>query len=154
MSGHEVQNDRGLQEANTLLTKEQIDEKARHLLGKMSLKEKIQQMSGSTPFLRGLWEAFFTYNIRPLPSGENARLSIPVICFSDGPRGVVMNHSTCFPVTMARGASWDTALEERIGDAIGVEARSLGVNFMGSVCINLLRHPAWGRAQRGSERAA
>ncbi|MCX5991307.1 MAG: glycoside hydrolase family 3 C-terminal domain-containing protein [Chloroflexi bacterium] len=30
---------------------------------------------------------------------------------------------------------------------MGVEAKSLGGNFMGSVCINLLRHPAWGRAQ-------
>ena len=38
-------------------------------------------------------------------------------------------------------------LEERIGDAIGVEARSQGANFFGGVCINLLRHPAWGRAQ-------
>jgi beta-glucosidase len=30
---------------------------------------------------------------------------------------------------------------------MGVEARSQGANIMGSVCINLLRHPAWGRAQ-------
>ncbi len=104
-------------------------------------------MSGSTPLFPGLFEVWLAYNMRPLPAGGNARLSIPAICFSDGPRGVVMNHSTCFPVTMARGASWDNDLEERIGDAMGVEARSLGANFMGSVCINLLRHPAWGRAQ-------
>ncbi len=129
------------------LTKEQVDEKARHLLAQMNLKEKIHQMSGSTPLFPGLFEVWLAYNKRPLPAGENRRLSIPAICFSDGPRGVVMNHSTCFPVTMARGASWDTALEERIGDAMGVETRSLGANFMGSVCINLLRHPAWGRAQ-------
>lgn len=126
---------------------EQVDQRARHLLAQMSLKEKIQQMSGSTPLFPGLFQVWLAYNKRPLASGGNARLSIPAISFSDGPRGVVMNHSTCFPVTMARGASWDTALEERIGDAIGVEARSLGSNFMGSVCINLLRHPAWGRAQ-------
>jgi len=113
----------------------------------MSLREKTEQMSGSTPLFPGLFEVWLAYNKRPLPAGENRRLSIPAICFSDGPRGVVMNHSTCFPVTMARGASWDTDLEERVGDAMGVEARSLGANFMGSVCINLLRHPAWGRAQ-------
>jgi beta-glucosidase len=129
------------------LTKEQVDQKARHLLARMSLKEKIHQMSGSTPLFPGLFEVWLAYNMRPLPAGDNARLSVPPICFSDGPRGVVMNHSTCFPVTVARGASWDTALEERIGDAMGVEARCLGANFMGSVCINLLRHPAWGRAQ-------
>ena len=87
------------------------------------------------------------YNTEPVPAGENLRLGIPGIRFSDGPRGVVMYHSTCFPVAMARGASWDVDLEERIGDAIGVEARAQGANYFGGVCINLLRHPAWGRAQ-------
>jgi beta-glucosidase len=48
---------------------------------------------------------------------------------------------------MARGATFDTDLEERVGDAIGRELRALGGNYFGGVCINLLRHPAWGRAQ-------
>ena len=48
---------------------------------------------------------------------------------------------------MARGAAWDVELEERIGDVIGRELRALGGNFFGGICINLLRHPAWGRAQ-------
>jgi beta-glucosidase len=48
---------------------------------------------------------------------------------------------------MARGASWDTDLEKRIGDAIGRELRALGGNHFGGVCINLVRHPAWGRAR-------
>jgi beta-glucosidase len=30
---------------------------------------------------------------------------------------------------------------------MGKEARALGANFFGGVCINLLRHPAWGRSQ-------
>jgi beta-glucosidase len=147
MAKFKVPGDWGSLKEDARLNKERVDEKARHLLTQMSLKEKIQQMSGSTPFVRGLWDAWLAYNMRPLPAGKNKRLSIPAFCFSDGPRGVVMNHSTCFPVTMARGASWDTDLEEQIGDAMGVEARSQGANIMGSVCINLLRHPAWGRAQ-------
>jgi beta-glucosidase-like glycosyl hydrolase len=48
---------------------------------------------------------------------------------------------------MARGATWDLDLEERIGTAIGRELRAHGANFFGGVCINLPRHPAWGRAQ-------
>jgi beta-glucosidase len=48
---------------------------------------------------------------------------------------------------MARGATWDVELEERVGDVMGVEARSLGANTLAAVCINVLRHPAWGRAQ-------
>lgn len=129
------------------LTAEQIEAKADALVAQLSLTEKIQQMSGDTPFLTGLLDMARAYNARPIPAGENLRLGIPGIRFTDGPRGVVMYYSTCFPVSMARGASWDVDLEERIGDAIGVEARSQGANFFGGVCINLLRHPAWGRAQ-------
>ena len=130
------------------LTKEQIDAKARSLLMQMCLEEKIGQMSGDAPLfsfpaMRDLW----AYNSRAIPAGENLRLGIPGIRFSDGPRGVMMYHSTCFPVSMGRGAAWDVELEARVGDAIGVEARSQGANFFGGVCINLLRHPAWGRAQ-------
>jgi beta-glucosidase len=48
---------------------------------------------------------------------------------------------------MARGATWDVDLEERIGDAIGRELRAVGADQYGGVCVNVLRHPAWGRAQ-------
>ena len=47
------------------------------------------------------------YNDRPIAAGRNPRLLIPPLLFSDGPRGVVLNHSTAFPVAMARGATFD-----------------------------------------------
>jgi beta-glucosidase len=137
----------GILKEDSPLTKEQVEEKARDLLAQMTPEEKIHQMSGDTPLVRGFIELLFAYNRHPVPAGENMRLSIPGIRFSDGPRGIVMYQSTCFPVTMARGASWDIDLEQRVGEAIGIEARSQGANFYGGVCINLLRHPAWGRAQ-------
>jgi beta-glucosidase len=48
---------------------------------------------------------------------------------------------------MARGAAFDTDLERRVGDVIGAELRAAGATLTGAVCINLLRHPGWGRAQ-------
>ncbi len=60
---------------------------------------------------------------------------------------MVIDQATCFPVSMARGATWDVELEERIGDAIGRELRAVGADLFGGVCVNILRHPAWGRAQ-------
>ena len=48
---------------------------------------------------------------------------------------------------MARGASWDRDLERRIGEVMGMEARAQDCNLSGAVCVNLLRHPGWGRAQ-------
>lgn len=139
--------DWGALESASPLSEAEIEEKARFFLGQMSLEEKVAQMSGSLPKLRSMPALILAYNTRPFPAGENRRLVIPPILFTDGPRGVALNSSTCFPVSMARGASWDTHLEERIGDAMGVEARSQGSNLLGSICINLLRHPAWGRAQ-------
>ena len=126
---------------------EQIEAQARALLARMTLADKIGQMSGDTPLFPSLVEMLWAYNTRPMPAGENRKLGIPAIQFTDGPRGVVVYHSTCFPVSMARGATWDPALEERVGEAIGIEARSQGANFIACVCINVLRHPAWGRAQ-------
>ena len=119
----------------------------RALVARMSLDDKIGQMSGDTPIFPHIVEMAWAYNTRPMPAGEDRHLGIPAIRFTDGPRGVVVGHSTCFPVSMARGATWDSALEERVGSAMGVEARSQGANFMACVCINVLRHPAWGRAQ-------
>ena len=55
--------------------------------------------------------------------------------------------ATCFPVSMARGATFDPDLEERIGRAIGTELAGVGATYTGAVCMNLLRHPGWGRAQ-------
>ena len=87
------------------------------------------------------------YNPTPIEAGRIDRRGIEGIRFTDGPRGVVMGNCTAFPVPMARGATFDPALEAEVGDAIGVEARTLGANLFAGVCINLLRHPAWGRAQ-------
>src|SRR5215217_7814946 len=87
------------------------------------------------------------YNLEPITAGAIPRLGVPGVRFSDGPRGAVIGQSTAFPVPMARGATWDPDLEERVGEAIGAEIRAQGGNFFGGVCINLLRHPAWGRAQ-------
>jgi beta-glucosidase len=126
----------------------EIGARAEELLSRMTLEEKVGAMCGDEPFWPGMEEMTEEgYNLRPYVAGENPRLGLPGLRFGDGPRGVVLGASTCFPVSMARGASWDPALEERIGDAIGVELRAQGANFFGGVCINLLRHPAWGRAQ-------
>ncbi len=120
-----------------------------YVIGQMSMKEKVAQMSGSSSLLKLAVDMFIFkhYNRKPYPAGGCKRLGIPPIKFSDGPRGVAMDHSTCFPVAIARGASWDPELEQLIGEAIAKEIRALGANYFGGVCINLLRHPAWGRAQ-------
>lgn len=121
---------------------------AKALYDRLTEDERLHLLDGDTPFWEGM-AAMQTegYNVRPYVHGALARLGIPGIRFVDGPRGCVAGHGTAFPVSMARGATWDLELEERVGDAIGREIRAQGGNFFGGVCINLPRHPAWGRAQ-------
>ncbi|MFA6449504.1 MAG: glycoside hydrolase family 3 C-terminal domain-containing protein [bacterium] len=118
------------------------EELIKKLVGRMTLDEKLFQMGGGARL-----KDLISYGSATFRAGGCKRLGIPALEFTDGPRGVVLNESTCFPVTMARGASWDAELEERVGAAIGQEARAQGANLTGAVCINLLRHPGWGRAQ-------
>jgi beta-glucosidase len=129
------------------LSREQVEEKAQALLEQMTLKEKVWMLNGNWDPVGSFVEYQNRYNPIPIETNGCPRLGISPIAFTDGPRGVVMGHSTCFPVSMARGASFDRSLEKRIGDVIGKEARAQGANYFGGVCINLLRHPAWGRSQ-------
>lgn len=117
------------------------------LLAQLTPGEKLWLLDGDAEFWPGMAEMVQGYNLKPIVMGAVDRLGIPGLRFSDGPRGVVMGRSTAFPVSMARGATWDVALEERVGLAIGREMRAQGANFFGGVCINLPRHPAWGRVQ-------
>ena len=116
------------------------------LVRRMTLREKIKQMSGSAGLL-GLGWMLVAYGSTTYDSGRNKLLGIPAIKFTDGPRGVCLGRSTCFPVPMARGATWDVDLQRRIGSCVGIEARAQGANFYGGVCINVPRHPGWGRSQ-------
>ena len=127
------------------MKEEEIEIFVKEALTELSLKEKVHLMSGNG-FIkyifidRGLFK-------RTIPGGGVNRLGIPTFRFTDGPRGVIIPGSTCFPVSMARAATWDISLEEKVGNVIGKEVRAHGGNLFGGVCINILRHPAGGRAQ-------
>lgn len=123
------------------------DARARKLVDQMSLKEKVGLMRGKlNP--RDVVE-FLTkgYNYRPWGNYGAKRHGVPQMMFCDGPRGVVSFSATCFPVTMARGASFDQDLERRVGEVIGKEVRAAGGNYYGGVCINIPYNPGWGRSQ-------
>lgn len=118
------------------------------LYGLLTEDEKLGLLDGDTPFWEGMrvmvLEGYVTV---PVSMGAVERLGIPGVQFVDGPRGICVGNSTAFPVSMARGATYDVALEERVGTAIGLEGRAQGGTLFAGICINLPRHPAWGRAQ-------
>ena len=60
---------------------------------------------------------------------------------------ISVGYSTAFPVSMARGAAFDLDLEYAIGEAIADEMQAAKETLLLAPCMNLLRHPLWGRAQ-------
>ncbi len=135
-------------------------EKAQAIVNQLTLEQKVYLMAGNIDLqvvdrsaMAQMADAMQGdenhYNVTPYAAGGIAEHNLPPMLFCDGPRGVVCGNwkSTCFPVSMARGASFDPALEEAIGHAIGREVRAYGGNLFAGVCINLPYNPGWGRSQ-------
>ncbi|OJI95756.1 hypothetical protein ASPVEDRAFT_121552 [Aspergillus versicolor CBS 583.65] len=121
---------------------------ARELLHELNEEERLGLLHGDPGFWEGMHKLYTGYYLaNPYVHGEIKRLGIPGIRYCDGPRGVNINKATAFPVSMARGATWDPRVEERVAEVIGLEARVYTANTVGSASINLPRHPAWGRVQ-------
>ena len=112
------------------------------ILRQMTLEDKIALCSG-----KSFWE---TKNFE--------RYGIPSLFMCDGPHGLRkqenaadmlgVNNSrpaTCFPAEVTTACSWDPALLERIGAAIGEEARDQGVGLVLGPGANLKRDPLCGR---------
>ena len=113
------------------------------LLKKLTLEEKCALLSGAE-----------TFKTRGMPEH-----GIPQIWLSDGPHGLRkqagesdhlgLNPSvpaTCFPTASAVANSWDTALGEEIGAALGEEAAAQEVSVVLGPGLNMKRNPLCGRS--------
>lgn len=105
-----------------------VETRVEDLLARMTLEEKIDQLSG---------EGFDTR--------VNKRLGIPALRMADGPAGVRWGQATSFPAPIGLAATWDEDLLHQIGKVIGREMRSKDRNFFLGPCINIHRHPLGGR---------
>lgn len=116
--------------------------KHQNIIDKMTIEEKAAFLSG-----KGEWET------RDIP-----RLRIPSIFCSDGPHGIRkqagagdhlgLNESlpaTCFPTAATIANSWNTALGEEIGKALGEEASAMDVQVLLGPGLNIKRSPLCGR---------
>ena len=113
------------------------------LLKKLTLEEKCALLSGAE-----------TFKTRGMPEH-----GIPQIWLSDGPHGLRkqagesdhlgLNPSvpaTCFPTASAVANSWDAALGEEIGAALGEEAAAQEVSVLLGPGLNMKRNPLCGRS--------
>ena len=114
--------------------------RAKDLVGRMSLEEKVSQMQDVAPAI--------------------PRLGVPAYnWWNEALHGVARNgFATNFPQSIGLAATWDTALMHRIATVIAVEGRAkyneairnddrsrfAGLTFW-SPNINIFRDPRWGR---------
>ena len=84
------------------------------------------------------------------------RLGIPSLTLSDGPAGVRIDpvrksdttktyHATGFPIETLLASSWDTAVANRVGVAMGREVRDFGIDILLAPAMNIQRNPLGGR---------
>ena len=126
----------------------EIEAQASEVMGRLTPAERLRLLAGDQDLYRDMMGAAGGDYKPPLfTAAAISRLGLEGLRFVDGPRGVTRGVSTCFPVAIARAASFDIGLEERVGEAIGRETRAHGANVCLAPCLNLLRHPGWGRAQ-------
>ena len=111
-------------------------------INQMTLEEKCALLSGQT-----------TFGSRALP-----KHGIPSVLCSDGPHGLrkqsgSADHlglagsepATCFPTAATMANSWDVALGEEVGAALGEEAAGQGVAVLLGPGLNMKRDPLCGR---------
>jgi len=132
------------------------DPKVKQLLDQMSLPQKFQQMMGSNDG--------HDMNYNDIERSLDVTLGDGSVLrgwmYRDAGRGVNLaapqppnrpndnnNFSTVFPVQSARAASWDVDLEYDVGVAMGDEVMASQNMMLLAPCMNIIRHPFWGRTQ-------
>ncbi|MBX7109934.1 MAG: beta-glucosidase BglX [Chitinophagales bacterium] len=138
------------------------------LLGKMTLEEKIGQMTLFTsdwdvtgPTVRSnylgdirsgrMGSIFNAYTVKynlelQRTAVEQTRLHIPLLFGYD----VIHGHRTIFPIPLAEACSWDLQAMERSARIAATEASAEGINWTFAPMVDIARDPRWGRVMEGA----
>ena len=113
------------------------------ILQKLSLEQKCALLSG-----KNTWQ-----------TQDYPKQGVPAIWLSDGPNGLrkqagAADHlglnpsvpATCFPTAATMANSWDPALGEKVGRALGEETAANRVNVLLGPGLNVKRSPLCGRS--------
>ena len=138
---------------NVTLRQDNIDE----VLSQLTLKEKASLVVGAG--YKSMLAGMFGFKV-PVPGAAGMtrpveRLGIPAIVLSDGPAGVRIEptrkgsddtfYCTGFPIGSLLSSTWNQAMVEMVGAAIGEEALEYGVDVLLAPGMNIQRNPLCGR---------
>ena len=138
------------------LGKASLDE----VIGAMTLEEKAHLVigTGMAGFSGDSAVIGSTKKLVPGAAGTTypiERLGIPGVVLADGPAGLRIDptregdeatyYCTHFPIGTLLASTWDTALMERVGQAIGNEVLEYGADVLLAPALNIHRNPLCGR---------
>lgn len=146
-----------------------ISAKAKALLAKMTIDEKIGQLNLIIPggaavtgsvvstdveakikrgAVGGLFGIYSPEKVRKAQdlAVKNSRLHIPMIFGLD----VIHGHKTIYPIPLGISASWDLNLIEKSATMAAKEATADGLNWAFSPMVDIARDARWGRISEGS----
>jgi beta-glucosidase len=132
-------------EVDTLVNKMSVEQKIKQLIGipdppsrdgqvYRDIERSVDVEIGGGKTIRG-------YRYRDAGRGVN------LVAGQDNRATQNKDYSTNFPASSARAASWDVNLEFKVGEALGDETMGSLNNMMLAPCMNIIRHPFWGRTQ-------
>jgi beta-glucosidase len=151
-----------------------VDERVADLLPRMTLEEKVAQISGGNReinvidstgtftneqarALMGRWWdpdlAFTPKESAILRNGvqrylmEKTRLGIPNLFMGEALHGFMEYGSTSFPQALGLASTWDPELVHEVFTAAGDEAGSRGAGQVFSPVLDIARDPRWGRTE-------
>lgn len=148
-----------------------IPQRVEDLLSKMTLEEKVGQLSQ----LNSDWEDLTgpilqkkdedkvaliqqgklgsILNVRSVAQTRmlqeyamKSRLKIPLLFGQD----VIHGFRTTFPVNLGQAASWDLAMIEKSERIAATEAAAFGIHWTFAPMVDIARDPRWGRVMEGS----
>lgn len=145
-----------------------IDQRVEELLAKMTLEEKIGQLTqvpgdistgtdvSKDNMLAGIRQGrvgsvlshtnFDNKIVMQRTAVKESRLGIPLIFGFD----VIHGYKTIFPIPLAQAATWDMAAIENAERIAATEAAADGQNWTFSPMVDVARDPRWGRVMEGS----
>ena len=148
-------------------TPEAIDAAVEELLGRMTLEEKLGQMSqpsrqplathieeNKALIRRGAAGSILNATNREQVEEfqrvavEESRLKIPLIFGLD----VIHGYRTLFPIPLAQSCSWNPDLVQQAARIAAVEATSEGVRWTFAPMVDLSRDPRWAGSRKPSAR--
>ncbi|CAL9044163.1 uncharacterized protein LOC135582547 [Musa acuminata AAA Group] len=150
--------------------KQPLNARINDLLKRMTLAEKIGQMSqierenatadvlktyfigsvlsggGSVPAPQASIETWVNMVNGMQKAALSTRLGIPIIYGIDAVHGHSnVYKATVFPHNVGLGATRDPALVKKIGAATALEVRATGIPYVFAPCVAVCRDPRWGR---------